>query len=101
MSLVAYGASDDSETSDVDDTEVSRLAGKGDGQISDEDDYVPTSQQSATSTTNSSSPYSSVRAAPASASLSGEARMQFKLSVASIKCALVRPLQSIQYYAAV
>lgn len=66
MSLVAYGASDDSETSDNDEAEVSQAtksddandrAFADDGKISDEEDYVPTvtvsvSSQNASSSTN-------------------------------------------------
>ena len=62
MSLVAYGASDDSETSDVEDAGIAQTItsadnnDRGDGKISDEEDYVPTasgsSSQIASSSTN-------------------------------------------------
>ncbi|KAL8561281.1 hypothetical protein ACOMHN_047136 [Nucella lapillus] len=50
MSLVAYGASDDSETSDVEESETGEAGNIDDrdladhGKISDEEDYVPTAK---------------------------------------------------------
>ena len=55
MSLVAYGASDESDTSDIDEEQNAPSADVNDqeeneadsGKISDEDDYVPTSSSAA------------------------------------------------------
>ena len=76
MSLVAYGASDDSETSDGDEAEVLQVAKSGnannhaladDGKISDEEDYIPTVSRNAASSTNETGFHS----IPAPSSLSG------------------------------
>ena len=76
MSLVAYGASDDSETSDGDEAEVLQVAKSGDannhaladdGKISDEEDYIPTVSRSAASSTNETG----FQSMPAPSSLSG------------------------------
>ncbi|XP_076443325.1 proline-rich protein PRCC-like [Babylonia areolata] len=61
MSLVAYGASDDSETSDVEELETPPPTESGDadnraladdGKISDEEDYVPTAKVQSTASTS-------------------------------------------------
>lgn len=77
MSLVAYGASDDSETSDAEEAEVLQVVKSGDandlafaddGKISDEEDYIPTvsCQRAASSTTETG-----FQSVPAPSSLSG------------------------------